>query len=68
MESSTPSQLPDGTEFKASIIGEAPPGVPSTYGSTVLLGWNNEDALLLDKPSVVKGIDIDRVILWPSKM
>jgi ABC-type Fe3+/spermidine/putrescine transport system ATPase subunit len=32
-------------------------------GETVFLGWDLEDALLLDKPSVVPGIDIDSAVL-----
>jgi ABC-type Fe3+/spermidine/putrescine transport system ATPase subunit len=56
-------ELPDKTQFKVSLLGEPPQDVPKEPGSKILLGWNTEDALLLDKPSVVKGIDIDRVIL-----
>ncbi len=56
-------QLPGETQFRASLLGEHPADLPREPGSKILLGWNSEDVLLLDKPSVVKGIDIDRVIL-----
>ena len=31
--------------------------------TTVNIGWNNNDSLVLKKPSLIKDLDIDRVLL-----
>ena len=51
-----------GTELKArKQVGEAfyNPGI----SEKIKMGWNSEDMVLLERISVVKGMDLDRVIL-----
>ena len=56
-------QLKDGSEFKVVKKGGEAPNLRIQPGERILIGWHSEDALLLDKPSVISGIDIDRIIL-----
>ncbi|RLI27200.1 MAG: spermidine/putrescine ABC transporter ATP-binding protein [Candidatus Hecatellales archaeon] len=54
-------QLKDGREFRIEkggeegLLGKKP-------GESLLIGWNPEDAMLLDKPSIVPGVDFDSVM------
>jgi ABC-type Fe3+/spermidine/putrescine transport system ATPase subunit len=54
-------QLPNGEEFKALIQGEKKTKIKIEEETTV--GWQTEDATIILKPSVIAGLDIDRVIL-----
>jgi len=55
-------ELQNGTEFRVTKQGDSIVDL-SDVRDQVLLGWNRPDALVLDKPSAVEGIDIDRVLL-----
>ena len=57
------AQLPNGVEFKSVSQKQAIPIDQAQMRVEVLLGWSSSDALLLEKPSVVPGINIDKVIL-----
>jgi len=54
------AQLSNGVKFKALTQGVSR---EVKLGEDVLLGWYTEDAVVIAKPSVVEGLDIDRVIL-----
>lgn len=56
-------RLSNNIEFKCITQEEELSADQSKVGNEVLLGWSSTDALLIDKPSVVLGIDIDKVIL-----
>jgi len=55
------ARIPNGMQFKVTKQGDSI--VDLGVGNQVLLGWNSEDVTILDKPSAVPGIDIDRILL-----
>ena len=53
-------QLSNGGEFKALTPGG---GKAEIEVEEIALGWRAEDAVVISKPSVIEGLDIERVIL-----
>jgi ABC-type Fe3+/spermidine/putrescine transport system ATPase subunit len=54
-------KLQDHSLFKISLQGEVLK--EKKLEGKVLIGWNSEDAILLDKPSIIPQIDIEKAIL-----
>ncbi|MEM2901918.1 MAG: TOBE domain-containing protein, partial [Candidatus Bathyarchaeia archaeon] len=55
--------LPNNSEFKVLVEASRSDLTGLTVGTETMLGWDGEDVVLIEKPSVVPGIDIDKVIL-----
>jgi len=55
--------LPNNAEFKVLVEAFQGDSTSLKAGSETLLGWDDEGVVLIEKASVVPGIDIDRVIL-----
>jgi len=53
------ARLSNGAEFRVLKQGHGIVPLRVTRGEKVMLGWNSENALLLDKPSVVPGVDMN---------
>jgi len=54
-------QLSNDEEFKALIQEERERKIE--VGEETTLGWRTEDAAVISKPSVIRGLDVDRVLL-----
>ncbi|MFQ5762921.1 MAG: ABC transporter ATP-binding protein [Candidatus Bathyarchaeia archaeon] len=55
------AQLPTGEVFK--IVKQGEDMVDLSGAEKIQLGWDPQDAILIEKPSAVPGIDIDRILL-----
>ncbi|MCL7385546.1 MAG: ABC transporter ATP-binding protein [Thaumarchaeota archaeon] len=53
-------QAGNSTKIKVSVPTEKVGNL--TLGSTYLLGWDAKDALLIEKPCMIEGLDIEEVI------
>jgi ABC-type Fe3+/spermidine/putrescine transport system ATPase subunit len=52
-------EMQDGVTLKASV---APEVAPSVMRDGAVLGWRARDSMLIEKPSVIEGLNVEEVI------